>query len=231
MISVTALLLLYLSVTALGQQRHKDKDDAYVDLIALNLITEGCSADSYYGYGIVDGSLEKCDKYEEAKSGGGEVSAEYEEIKCRTLRVHGRMVDGKCECKSGWKGPYCNEYNGCPAGFSLYNSVLDLIYYYFLVFSELVLQMHVNIMEQLRSVPNRSSASVKHHGMVETASDWLAGEWHPKHERRWRNARDKCRCADEYDGENCDKVVACKNDGELIDGRVEIEIADMTSLA
>uniref|UniRef100_A0A914S299 EGF-like domain-containing protein n=1 Tax=Parascaris equorum TaxID=6256 RepID=A0A914S299_PAREQ len=123
MISVTALLMLYLCALAICQQRHKDKDDAYVDLIALNLITEGCSPDSYYGYGIVDGSLEKCDKYEEAKTGGGEISAEYEEIKCRTLRVHGRMMDGKCECKAGWKGSYCNEYIGCPAGFSLYNSV------------------------------------------------------------------------------------------------------------
>lgn len=68
------------------QQRHKDKDDAYVDLIPLNLIPEGCSLDSYYGYGIVDGSLEKCDKYSEAKAGGEEFSSEYEEIKCRTLR-------------------------------------------------------------------------------------------------------------------------------------------------
>lgn len=68
------------------QQRHKDKDDSYVDLIPLNLIPQGCSLDSYYGYGIVDGSLEKCDKYSEAKDSGEEFSSEYEEIKCRTLR-------------------------------------------------------------------------------------------------------------------------------------------------
>ncbi|KHN84456.1 EGF-like domain-containing protein C02B10.3 [Toxocara canis] len=208
MISVTALLLFYLSILAVCQRRHKDKDDAYVDLIALNLITEGCSPDSYYGYGIVEGSLEKCDKYEEAKSGGGEVSAEYEEIKCRTLRVHGRMVDGKCECKSGWKGPYCNEYNGCPAGFSLYNSVCT---------------------------PN----ACQHNGTIAIGSKQIEcicqAPWDgrncerlacwrmaPKeHERRWRNARDRCRCADEYDGDNCDKVIACKNDGEVIDGRCE----------
>ncbi|VDN36857.1 unnamed protein product [Gongylonema pulchrum] len=111
------------------QQRHKDKDDAYVDLIALSLIPEGCSSNSYYGYGIVAGSLEKCDKFMEAKAGGEEFSAEYEEIKCRTLRVHGRMKNGQCECKPGWKGPICNEYYGCPAGFSLYNSVLVLLFH------------------------------------------------------------------------------------------------------
>lgn len=37
------------------------------------------------------------------------------------------MVGEKCVCKAGWKGPICYEYNGCPAGYALYNSVLVVI--------------------------------------------------------------------------------------------------------
>lgn len=43
-----------------------------------------------------------------------------------------------------------------------------------------------------------------------------------EHERRWRNAGDKCRCADEYEGDNCDKVIKCRNDGEIVDGRFSL---------
>lgn len=87
MISLKIIYFLsFLIIFVISQRRHKDKDDAYVDLIPLNLIPEGCSANSYYGYGIVDGSLEKCDKYGEARSVDGETSVEYEEIKCRTMR-------------------------------------------------------------------------------------------------------------------------------------------------
>lgn len=98
---IAVQLSVYISIAAfvLCQQRHKDKDDAYVDLIALNLIPEGCSSNSYYGYGIVDGSLEKCDKFTEAKAGGEEFSAEYEEIKCRTLR-------GQFWYQYGWTPPH-----------------------------------------------------------------------------------------------------------------------------
>ncbi|CAG9534802.1 unnamed protein product [Cercopithifilaria johnstoni] len=200
-----SLCMLIMPVIAC-QQRHKDKDDAYVDLIPFNLIPESCTMDSYYGYGIVDGSLEKCDKYSEAKGGGEEFSSEYEEIKCRTLRVHGRVKNDKCECKPGWKGPICNEYYGCPTGFSLYNSVCT---------------------------PN----SCQHNGTIAIGSKQIEcicrAPWDGRncerlacwrmaskeHERRWRNAGDKCRCADEYEGDNCDKIIKCRNDGEIVDGR------------
>uniref|UniRef100_A0A914CEP5 EGF-like domain-containing protein n=1 Tax=Acrobeloides nanus TaxID=290746 RepID=A0A914CEP5_9BILA len=38
------------------------------------------------------------------------------------------------------------------------------------------------------------------------------------HERRWRNAGKGCRCAEGFEGDNCDKIVSCKN-GELANGR------------
>uniref|UniRef100_A0A915D0R5 EGF-like domain-containing protein n=1 Tax=Ditylenchus dipsaci TaxID=166011 RepID=A0A915D0R5_9BILA len=42
-----------------------------------------------------------------------------------------------------------------------------------------------------------------------------------EHERRWRNANnDHCKCADGFQGENCDKIVFCKN-GELVGGRCQ----------
>lgn len=43
-----------------------------------------------------------------------------------------------------------------------------------------------------------------------------------EHEKRWRNAGDRCRCADEYEGDNCDKIIKCKNDGEIVEGRCSL---------
>ncbi|VDN02299.1 unnamed protein product [Thelazia callipaeda] len=217
-----ALIMFLTSSIVKCQQRHKDKDDAYVDLIALNLIPEGCSSNSYYGYGIVDGSLEKCDKYSEAKAGGEEFSSEYEEIKCRSLRVHGKMKNGQCECKPGWKGPICNEYHGCPTGFSLYNSVC----------TPNSCQHNGTIAIGSRQIECICWApwDGKH---CERLACWrmapkgqraqnILMKIYLKLERRWRNAGDRCRCADEYEGDNCDKIVKCKNDGDLVDGRFAI---------
>ena len=39
-----------------------------------------------------------------------------------------------------------------------------------------------------------------------------------EHERRWKNSGKSCRCAEGFEGDNCDKIVFCKN-GEFANGR------------
>ncbi|MFH4981659.1 hypothetical protein AB6A40_008368 [Gnathostoma spinigerum] len=191
-----------------GQQRPKDKDSKGVAFIPLSKIPvgdEACTSDSYYGYGIVKGSLEKCDMFLESQQ--GETSVEYENFKCRALRVNGEMVDGKCACKRKWKGPICNELDGCPTGYSFYRGSCN------------------------------PDGGCLHNGTIAIGSQSIEcscpAPWDGKHcerlacfrmasqehQKRWRNARDHCECAKQYTGENCDQIIACKNGGELVERR------------
>jgi len=130
----TTLLLALLLIAALSpsssiaadDQRHKAIDENYQPLIPFTEIPLGCESTSN-GYAIANGGLEKCDVY--AKEGkeeaeGDHEAEDYQAYRCAHLRVHANITrDGRCECDKSWKGPICNEYNGCPSGFSLFNGV------------------------------------------------------------------------------------------------------------
>lgn len=129
--AVTLLTLLLIATLSFhpstaDEQRHKSIDENYQPLIPFTEIPLGCESTSN-GYAIVSGGLEKCDVYaregkEEAE--GDHEAEDYQAYRCAHLRVHAEVTrDGRCECQNNWKGPICNEYNGCPNGFSLFNGV------------------------------------------------------------------------------------------------------------
>ncbi|VDM80466.1 unnamed protein product [Strongylus vulgaris] len=41
----------------------------------------------------------------------------------QTTDLHAHMVGGKCVCEPKWKGPICNEFEGCPEGHALHGKV------------------------------------------------------------------------------------------------------------
>lgn len=49
----------------------------------------------------MDGGLEECDRWNSET-----VNPEYEEYKCKVLRVHASIKDGKCTCDDQWKGEF-----------------------------------------------------------------------------------------------------------------------------
>lgn len=118
------------------------------------------------------------------------------------------VESGKCECKPNWKGPICNEYVGCPEGYSLYNGVCT-----------------PNVCQH---DDGQLAIGTKHIECI-CKAPW-DGRWCERlacwrmasreHERRWKNAVDHCKCADGFEGENCDRIVFCKN-GELVRGRCQ----------
>ncbi|PIO65162.1 EGF-like domain protein, partial [Teladorsagia circumcincta] len=79
-----------------------------------------CGSDSYFGLGMMNGTLEECERWQLTDPAA---VREYEEYKCKHLRVHARMHHGKCVCEPKWKGPICNEFEGCPEGHALHGKV------------------------------------------------------------------------------------------------------------
>uniref|UniRef100_A0A1I8A9M3 EGF-like domain-containing protein n=1 Tax=Steinernema glaseri TaxID=37863 RepID=A0A1I8A9M3_9BILA len=195
--------------SAWAQQRHKDTDELGQKLVNYSSIPPSCGSDSYFGYGVIDGSLEKCDKYNQLLNDEDPaVRKQYESYKCQSLRVHASLSpSGHCECQKSWKGPLCEQYIGCPQGFSLYQAVCTPN-----------LCQHEGVM----AVGSKQIECVCKAPWDGRFCDRLAC-WRmaPKeHERRWRNAGDTCRCAEGYAGDNCDQIVHCKH-GTLSGGRCE----------
>jgi len=189
----------------LAQERPKTTDSSSVELVPISEIPHSCDSPPSHGYGIVNGGLEKCNKYLSENGERNQEDDAYEAYKCKNLRVNGEIVDGKCQCKEKWKGPLCNEFVGCPEGHSIRDRVCT---------------------------PNRcyhdgvlSVGSTKVECKCKTPWD---GQWCERlacwrktskdHERRWRNAGDKCICADGFTGDDCETITKCKN-GELKSNR------------
>ncbi|CAD5220194.1 unnamed protein product [Bursaphelenchus okinawaensis] len=197
------LLLLLLAPAILAQRKNKDTDDEYNKLIPLKDILIGCSS-AVNGYAIVDGGLEKCDEFLKQTGGGTEEDNKYEHFKCKHLRVHGEVKDGKCKCKENYQGPTCNEYRGCPEGKTLFNRVCA---------------------DQCRH--NGQIAFTQKNVECICEAPWdgrfcdrlACWRMAPKeHERRWKNAGNECKCAKGLSGPNCDIVESCEN-GEFSGGR------------
>lgn len=49
----------------------------------------------------MDGGLEECDRWKLEVT-----NPEYEEYKCKVLRVHASVQNGKCTCNINWKGGF-----------------------------------------------------------------------------------------------------------------------------
>jgi hypothetical protein len=108
------------------EQRNKNTDENYQPLIPYKDIPLSCDGGSESDFGIVEGGLEKCDVYakERAAAQDDQEASDYQRFKCANFRVHGQLTrSGQCECEKNWKGPICNEYVGCPEGYSLLNGV------------------------------------------------------------------------------------------------------------
>uniref|UniRef100_A0A1I7S436 EGF-like domain-containing protein n=2 Tax=Bursaphelenchus xylophilus TaxID=6326 RepID=A0A1I7S436_BURXY len=196
------LLLLLFAPLCLAQKKNKETDDEYNKLIPLNEVPIGCKA-ATNGYAIVDGGLEKCEEFTKEASDETEEDNKYEHFKCKHLRVHGEVKDGKCVCKPNWQGPTCNEYRGCPEGKTLFNRVCA---------------------DQCRhggtiAFTQKNVECICQAPWDGRFCDRLAC-WRmaPKeHERRWKNANNTCVCAKGLKGEECDEVVGCEH-GEFNGG-------------
>ncbi|GMR48639.1 hypothetical protein PMAYCL1PPCAC_18834, partial [Pristionchus mayeri] len=188
-------------------QRPKQKDITGQALIDLADVGESC-ADSYTGYAIVDGSLEKCENLTSLQmgGGGGKGMKAYEEYKCKHLRVHGEMKSGKCVCKGKYKGPTCNDYDGCPADKP---------------------SLHAS---------SCSKTGCANDGIMAIGKDHMEcickGEWDGKfcdrlacwrltdrgHDKRYKNAGTKCECGAHYKGEDCSTLKSCEKNGKFENG-------------
>ncbi|PAV77695.1 hypothetical protein WR25_01126 isoform A [Diploscapter pachys] len=145
----------------------------------------------------MNGTLENCEKFNKE-----EKDPEYEEFRCRSLRVNGEVRDGVCQCKPNWKGPICNEYHGCEEGQSLYGSVC----------TNNVCQhggslaVGKKLIECICPVPWDGRN-------CERLACWRKTDHGA--EKRFRNAGDKCVCSNYYKGESCDEIISCLNGGTL----------------
>ncbi|KAF8373271.1 hypothetical protein PRIPAC_79700 [Pristionchus pacificus] len=187
--------------------RPKTKDVNGHILIDLADVGTSCT-DSYTGYAIVDGSLERCENITLIQKGGGEQERkEYEEYKCRVLRSHGEIREGKCVCKGSWKGPACNDYDRCP-------SVRP--------------SLHAG---------SCSESGCAHEGIMAIGSKHLEcickDQWDGRHcerqacwrltmkgqDKRYRNGKDgKCECGTHFERENCSVLKSCEKNGKLENG-------------
>jgi len=199
---ILAWLALFVSAS-----RPKEKDEHGERLAPLNQLFTTCSTSAYFGLGMVDGHLEHCERYAQAAAPDGDAD-EYEQYKCRVLRVHGRMVGGKCECEDQWKGSICNEYDGCPTGYSTYGGVC----------TPNVCQHNGTLAVGSKQI--ECICPVPWDGRYcDRLACWRKTD--KEHERRWRNAVTVCACGDGYDGDNCDQAMFCKNGGELVKSRCQ----------
>uniref|UniRef100_A0A1I7WMA6 EGF-like domain-containing protein n=1 Tax=Heterorhabditis bacteriophora TaxID=37862 RepID=A0A1I7WMA6_HETBA len=120
-LSAMRLLVFIAFAAGIVAERPKIKDNTGAFLVKISDIPVGsCAGESYFGLGMMNGSLEECERWQLTDA---ESVREYEEYKCKHLRVHGKMEDGKCVCDRNWKGAICNEYIGCPEGHALHGKV------------------------------------------------------------------------------------------------------------
>ncbi|CAB3409744.1 unnamed protein product [Caenorhabditis bovis] len=195
------LVCTVLLILGCSAERPKVKDTLGNLLVRISDIPVGsCGGDSYFGLGIMEGSLEECDRWKVSNGSG-----DYEEHKCKTLRVHAEMQNGKCQCKNNWKGPICNDYNGCPEGHSLYGSVCTAN----------VCQHGGELAVGKKEIECICPAPWDGR-YCERLACWRKTTL--AHQHRYRNNGDHCICGTHYTGENCDIVTSCLNNAKLENG-------------
>ncbi|VDO84293.1 unnamed protein product [Haemonchus placei] len=114
------------------------------------------------------------------------------------IAVHARMHRGKCVCEPKWKGPICNEFEGCPEGHALHGKVtISLSPSDFLLVCPIQVPWDGRYCERLAC--------------------WRKTKF--GQDKRFRNQVDHCVCTAYFEGDNCDKIIGCMNGGELQDGR------------
>ncbi|KAI6176043.1 EGF-like domain protein [Aphelenchoides bicaudatus] len=198
------LLFLFALPTITWAFKDKTTDEEYNTLTPLKEVPVGCN-NAKNDYALVDGKLEKCSKFLAESGTKNHEDDDYEKYKCKHLRVHGQLDDqNKCVCNEKYQGATCNEYIGCPEGFTLYNRVCAS-----------QCRHNGTIAFSQRGVECICKAPWDGRFCDRLACWRMAPK---EHERRWRNAGDKCECNKNLTGEYCDIVTGCEN-GELSGGR------------
>lgn len=204
MAKVGALCLVLLSIGAsmVVCERPKIKDTHGNLLVKISDIPIGsCGDDSYFGLGIMNGGLEECDRWKLETT-----NPEYEEYKCKVLRVHASVKDGKCVCDDMWKGPICNEYHGCGKGETIFgNSCTPHMCHH-----NGTIAVGKKEIECICPPPWDGRRCERLACFRKTT---LAQQ------HRYRNNGDHCICGSHYSGDNCDIIKSCLNNGQLIDGK------------
>ncbi|CAI4228211.1 unnamed protein product [Auanema sp. JU1783] len=195
---VTALFAMALA------ERPKIKDNTRAFLVKISDIPIGsCGGDSYFGLGIMNGTLEKCEEWQ--KTDPEDMKA-YEIWKCKHLRMHGQVKDGKCVCADMWKGSICNDYHGCDPGFS-YNGKVCI----------------PNVCKNggdlaVGSVEIECICPIPWDGrLCERLTCWRKTKF--GQDKRFINDVKSCKCGKHYTGENCDVIKTCYNGEEPVDGK------------
>jgi len=187
--------VLLIAITAFASSsRPKEKDDNGKPLIPYEYIARTCDeSKALYGYGIVNESLEVCKHLQSSV-----VSEQYEQMKCDSLRVHGELVNGRCRCKTKWKGAICHLRVGCPENFSFRAGVC----------TPNLCQNNGTLSIGARRIECR--CALPWDGQwCERLSCWRMAD-KAETEHRWRNRIDRCECNTDYGGERCEIVKNCK---------------------
>uniref|UniRef100_A0A0N4Z7V4 EGF-like domain-containing protein n=1 Tax=Parastrongyloides trichosuri TaxID=131310 RepID=A0A0N4Z7V4_PARTI len=206
-LSLTLAFLAFI-VGNVNGERAKVVDNFGNDLEPLENYLEDCSSGKKYG--LIDGMLEECNKWK-TEAGNGFRNPEddaYEELKCKKLRIHGEMRDGKCACTNKWTGSVCHIYKGCPEGQSLYKGACTTN----ICQNDGVLSIGGVHLECRCPAPWQGR-------YCDLLACWRNTD-KAEHDKRFKNAKTKCECGSHYTGENCDQVISCER-GNLTNGVCE----------
>ncbi|CAO4373321.1 unnamed protein product [Caenorhabditis nigoni] len=198
----TGALVFLLCIFGASGERPKITDSEGNLLVKISDIPIGsCVNDSYSGLAFMNGTLEECDRWKLNAT-----DPEYEEYKCRVLRVHGSVKNGKCICAEKWMGPICNEYDGCGTGETLFGwSCTPHMCHH-----NGTIAVGKNQIECICPLPWGGR-------YCERLACWR--KTIPTQQRRYRNDGDHCICGNHYSGENCDVIKSCMNNGQLENGK------------
>uniref|UniRef100_A0AC35TYR9 EGF-like domain-containing protein n=1 Tax=Rhabditophanes sp. KR3021 TaxID=114890 RepID=A0AC35TYR9_9BILA len=196
-----------MSVCVYGQ-RYKTHDDRMNLLVPISKYMEPCSSGEIYG--IEDGHLEQCEYWKHEAGFRNPEDEIYEKAKCSKLRIHGKYENGSCNCKPKWRGPMCEVYSGCDAGFTLYKGAC------------IPSQCHNGGVLSIGGVHIECACEGPYSGRwCESLACWRKAQAQ-EFDRRWRNDKTNCSCGNNYEGVNCDIITSCEK-GTLREKRCECE--------
>ncbi|CAJ0933095.1 unnamed protein product, partial [Mesorhabditis belari] len=170
-------------------------------LTRLTDIDEGCDRSAQHGFGIVDGFVEHCERYNKAQFNNS-LQAEYEAWRCTHLRLKGQLTDGVCKCMENWYGAFCHLSALCDKG----DNKTSRAWFQGKCIPNACyhggdIAVGKNMVECTCPVPWDGR-------LCERLACWRKTQQH--FEKRFRNVNStECICGDHYTGKDCDQIISC----------------------
>ncbi|CEF68128.1 Epidermal growth factor-like domain-containing protein [Strongyloides ratti] len=193
------IILVFLSLSGVYLQRHKntDSDGENLEVISLDTLTN-CTTET--DFGLIDGYYEECGlwEYDNGKWRKTGNNIEFEEIRCKHNRINGIIEKDICVCKPGWSGAFCHIYDKCEKNLFFRKG-----------------RGCTNICE------NDGILSRGNNGLECSCKNQWDGRWCERlacwrltpdelHSRRYVNSvNGTCKCSDYYSGPDCLNIVSC----------------------